>query len=344
MYLKNSNFAIYLGLAALVGFGVSFLFGANNVQSDLLSGDISKASRYNNQRVDPETSVIEEKLQNDKEFFEQTKAAMDYLKERTEALSVLTDETVRICADIPELQGSMAGISSLSAKAYNTNLAFKQASAGLARIASGNKAPEYEQASNDALAGFRKIENQLHVSKDFVEAASSYVENNENSELAGIVAVWSAYCAQEAVMNEAKEDLAYWGEKCSEISAAMMGNEAIKTAGSVFFGNSTIRQMVGSPVLGNVNFKNVVNGQDTFRQLAAISVKTATGVPALGFSNIQKIIPGADVLCQQAVKLGGSVAVLGNAGVLNIAMGGASAVLGNNVAVQAAGGHGTKVL
>lgn len=228
MYLKNSNFAIYLGLAALVGFGVSFLFGAGNLQGDLLSGDISKASRYNKQRVDPETTIIEEKLQNDKEFFNQTKAAMDYLKERTATLTALTDETIRVCSDIPELQGSLSGITSLSAKAYNTNLAFEQATAGLDKIASGNKAPEYEQASNDALAGFRKIENQLNVSKDFVEAAGSYAEKNANSELAAIVAIWTSYCAQEAFMNESKEDLAYWGEKCAEISSSMMGNQEFR--------------------------------------------------------------------------------------------------------------------
>ena len=62
MYVKNSNFAIYLVLAALVGFGISFLFLSSNVPGSLLSGDISKANVYSNQKDDPEFSLIEEKL------------------------------------------------------------------------------------------------------------------------------------------------------------------------------------------------------------------------------------------------------------------------------------------
>ena len=224
MYVKNSNFAIYLGLAALVGFSVSFLFNAGDVQNNLLSGDISKSSRYNNQRVDPESTIIEEKLSSDSEFFQSTKAAVDFLRNRTAVLTELTDETLKLAGDIPELQESLRGIASLSAKAYNTGLAFEQVSNGLDKIASGKKAPEYEQASNDAFAGFRKVEGQLGVSKTFVEAANDYLSENDNSPLAAIVAVWSAYCAQDAVLNDSKEDIEYWADRFAQTSSASLGN------------------------------------------------------------------------------------------------------------------------
>ena len=118
MYIKNSNFVIYLVAAAIVGFGASFLFAAADFQNGLGSGDISKASRYNNVKEDPEMAVIVEKLQNDTVFFNQTMQSVQFLKERVTSLASLSEETAKICGDIPELSSNVPAMNSISAKAY----------------------------------------------------------------------------------------------------------------------------------------------------------------------------------------------------------------------------------
>lgn len=213
MFVKKVNFVIYLALALVVGFGASFLFGKQSVQSDLVSGDISKASLYSNQKADPETTVIEEKLKNDEAFLNTTKLSMALLKERVEMLDELTGNTVKACADVPEFKEVMKSIESLQAKAFNTNLAIDAAAKGLEKLVEGQSAPEYEVASNNTFIGFNKIENQLSVGKEFVKTAEAYLEGKEGKkaeQIAAVASEWVRYCVQDAALNNSDENLAYW--------------------------------------------------------------------------------------------------------------------------------------
>ena len=213
MFVKKVNFVIYLALALVVGFGASFLFGKQSVQSDLVSGDISKASLYSNQKADPETTVIEEKLKNDEAFLNTTKLSMALLKERVEMLDELTGNTVKACADVPEFKEVMKSIESLQAKTFNTNLAIDAAAKGLEKLVEGQSAPEYEVASNNTFIGFNKIENQLSVGKEFVKTAEAYLEGKEGKkaeQIAAVTSEWVRYCVQDAALNNSDENLAYW--------------------------------------------------------------------------------------------------------------------------------------
>lgn len=216
MYIKKINFALFLVLAIVAGFSFCALYMSGSDQTDLLNGDISKASRYNNVKEDPEMAVIVEKLQNDTVFFNQTMQSVQFLKERVTSLASLSEETAKICGDIPELSSNVPAMNSISAKAYNTSAMFDVVGNELEGIASGKKSSEYEQAANTAFVGFQKIENRLDAGKAFVESAGNYLsEKNveENEDLAGLVALWSVYCAQNAALMENENDLKYWGDK-----------------------------------------------------------------------------------------------------------------------------------
>lgn len=214
MFIKKTNFVVFLVLALVVGFGLSYVFNTN-VDGELTSGDISKASRYNNVKEDPETAVIVEKLQNDTAFFNQTAESVNYLKERVSSLASLTEETARICSDIPELSFNVPAMNSLSAKASNTSAAFENVADELEHIADGKNAPEYEQTTNNAFIGFQKIENQLNAGRTFVESADSFLSDknlDDHKELAGLVALWSVYCAEDAVLTD-NDNVDYWCDK-----------------------------------------------------------------------------------------------------------------------------------
>lgn len=216
MYIKNSNFVIYLVAAAIVGFGASFLFAAADFQNGLGSGDISKASRYNNVKEDPDVAVIVEKLQNDTAFFNQSKASIEFLRDRVSSLAALSEETAKLCGNIPALNANVSAMNSLSVKAHNTSIAFESVSDELERIADGKESPAYEQTTNNAYIGFQKVENQLGAAKAFVESANDYLSDKDiekNEELAGMVALWSVYCAQDAAMMEDKDNMKYWNGK-----------------------------------------------------------------------------------------------------------------------------------
>ena len=226
MYVKKSNFVIYLALALVVGFGTSFLFGSMNVESDQLSGDISKATRYNNVKEDPEASALEEKIQNDTAFLHLTKNAYALLENRVENLENLTARTLEVCAGIPELESAIAPVKSLNAKAANTMNSINKAVSGVEKLAEGKKAPEYEQVSNNVFVGFKKIENQLAIGKAFVENATSYINGKseeESASVAKLIAEWSVYCMQDAVLNNSKSEMEFWGEKLAGFEESVNG-------------------------------------------------------------------------------------------------------------------------
>ena len=221
MFVKNSNFVIYLTLALLVGFGASALLFSGS-QSSLLSGDISKATRYNDVKEDPTFSAIEEKLQNDEKYLNSTKFAYALIGMRVDDLEDLSRRTIDLCSDIPELREAIKTVVMINAKAYNTKQAVSLATSSLDKIAAGKKAPEYEQASNSVFLGFQKMECQMSIGKAFVKEAVNYLEGKEGEEyskIADLVTEWSVYCMQDALMNDSDKDVEYWESELTEMSA-----------------------------------------------------------------------------------------------------------------------------
>ena len=208
MYVKNQNFAIYLILAVVVGFGLSFLFGGLSVQSDLLGGDVSKANRYYNQKEDPSFTVIEERLRNDGEFLDKTEGAMGFLQNRMIVLYELTEKTIEACDGIQEFQPLMTELQSMNAKAFNTAKAFSDAFDGLDKVVAGRYAPEYELSSNQAYIGFSKVESQMDLGEKFCRIATSFLEGKDAGQyeqIAQLLTVWEAYCLQNSQMVADKE-------------------------------------------------------------------------------------------------------------------------------------------
>ena len=208
MYVKNSNFVIFLALAVVVGFGVSTLISSLGTQSGLTEGSISKAARYNNQKEDPMATVIEEKLMNDEAFLNNTKEAMGFLQNRMIVLYGLTEKTIEACDGIPEFQPLMIELQSMNAKAFNTAKAISDANDGLDKIVEGEKAPEYESYSNQAFIGFSKVESQMDLGEKFCRIASSFLEGKDEEEyqqIAELIMVWEVYCLQNSQMVADKE-------------------------------------------------------------------------------------------------------------------------------------------
>lgn len=241
MYLKRNTFALYVGLAIAAGFCAGYFICKNNIQSELTSGDISKVKLYSNRKDDPELTVIEEKLKNDQDFFNTTKASLTILQDRVNSLGELTERTISACNEIPVLADAIKDVSSLNAKSFNTSASLNDANNGIDKIAEGISAPEYEQASNNALVGFRKIENQIAIGKAFVDATASYLKDKQGAmtgEISDLLAEWSVYCVQDAVLNGNKSDVSFWREKFNEVGNSLAfdssSSQSMKNAFNAF--------------------------------------------------------------------------------------------------------------
>ena len=213
MYIKKSVLAVFLVCALVVGYGACALVETLSTDGSLLSGDIAKADLYSGQKVDPDVAVVEERLQNDTAFLHQTQDAMALLKQRLDTLNDLTDRTMSLCADVAEFKGVMPGISSLQVKAHNASLALERTAEELEKVADGKRSNLYEQASNNAFIGFMKTESQLAIGKEFVETATKYIDKNGekvSEDFARLVADWTVYCTEDAMINGSEDETAYW--------------------------------------------------------------------------------------------------------------------------------------
>ena len=278
MYVKNTNFAIYLGLAALVGFGASFLFSSSNSESSLLSGDISKASRYNNVKVDPATSLLEEKIQSDSAYYNQLMMTYQLLDFRVCDLEDLTARTIDVCSEIEEFKTAIRSVVSLNAKAFNTMQYINTASSSLSKISEGKKAPEYEQASSNVFVGYQKIEQQLAIGKAFVETAGDYLKNNEGedcSAIADLVTEWAMYCRQDASINGNDEEMNYWNTKFASLvcNTPAIAESFKNKLNGTFKTDFSVGQIVaGDPgkTLGGVANYDFCCGLDEFGKLSGL--------------------------------------------------------------------------
>ena len=228
---SKKNLVIIAIIALVVGYGLGDFFGIPGANKDQLSGDISKVDLYSNQMEDPELALTVEQLQNDTAFMNQTKLCVQALKERTSILSDLTNRTVEMCDEVPELQEAMKGIRSLQAKSYNSSLALDQTMKSLEKIEKGEKAPEYQQAADNSYTGFMRIENALDVAKQFVDAAVNFLKDKSGEaydDMANLTAEWSVYCIEDAVLNNSEEKLVSWLDKVGNVQS--LGN--VKNSGA----------------------------------------------------------------------------------------------------------------
>lgn len=214
----KKGFVLLLILAFAAGYGLNTLVESIGVEQNKTGGDVSKAKRYNRIRNDEQLNLLQDKLQNDDEYFNQTKEVSSFLLSRVNTLADLTKRSVNQCSGIEELTEQVPGLKSLNLKASNTELALEDIRNGLDRMAQGKDVPDYDQSFNNALAGFFRIENQMDLGKSFVEAAGKYLESYENAELAALVSEWTVYSYQDAKLNKSVNDMAYWDDKFKKMS------------------------------------------------------------------------------------------------------------------------------
>lgn len=264
MYIKNSNFAIYLGVALLAGFGLSFAVGTHS-SSDFVSGDISKAKNYFGAVEDPQESLFDEKLANDSEYYKMTQATMDLLQERMDVLADLTKRTESVCGGIEEFTPVLKSINSLHAKSYNTSIAVKAATEAMKKALDG-KHTSFEKNSTDAYIGYMRITSQLAAGKQFVDIATSYVEGKDPSEcedICRLVGDWSIYCVLDAALNGQESEVSYWRAKSEELS----GSEALAGMATGFGAVEGLKSEVAGMTDGQI-LNAVGSGQETLSILS----------------------------------------------------------------------------
>ena len=216
MYIKKINFAIYLILAVVLGFGLCFLLKGVVAESGFLSGDISKAESKGSE-MSPAMSAFQEKVANDSTEFNKALASLTMLTSLMDEFDKLVSIASTASEGNEALASSVGQLLKIKQIASNARDNGVMALESLNAIAEGKKSSvNYELASQNLSLAFLMVDRQVNVGKQYVCDVDEFLRGKEVSEykdLASARDLWAGYCAREAALNKDGKEIDYWNKK-----------------------------------------------------------------------------------------------------------------------------------
>lgn len=252
--MKNSV-ALVAGVALLAaGYSVGAYVGYPFVDKALLEGNISKAKVYN-EAENPELLAAMEQLANDTAYQQEVVMTTALLNARVLQMDQLINATVKATEGIEELTELHEIMAAHSKSTANATVAYETYLTEIDKVMNGEKSEEYEQASNNAAMAYLKLENYVSDAPAYINSLMNYLETTENEELGDLVAQWAEYCAEDAVLNDSKSDIAYWETAYNTLNGRQLRLRGRKAA-EVFAAIPTMEAVLGS---AGRAYRNIVN-------------------------------------------------------------------------------------
>lgn len=215
--VKISIVAVMAGL--LIGCLLGFFLPSVKVTvtADSAKGDITKVSKFNRNVVSPAMSAFQERVTGNPEEMKKARATLTVLTSRMVEFDELVTVATVAAEGREELASSLKELQKVKQLAANARANGLQALEALDAISEGKKPScDYEQAARNLSLAFLMVDRQTNVGKRFVNEADAYLRGrdiNDCRDLAFARDLWAGYCTGEAVLNDDKEEMAYWNGK-----------------------------------------------------------------------------------------------------------------------------------
>lgn len=225
----NSKIAFGVLMGLVVGMVIGICIPDVNVSEGMGKGDIAKVSKYNKSMVSPAVSAFQEKMLNNPEELQKTAASLAVLNMRMDEFDKLVDIAVEAASSNDDLVESVEKLMNIKKLSLNAKNAGEEAVRSFSSVIDGeNKgsANDYEQASQNLALAYMLVDRQTNVGKQFVTDVDTFLKGKDIDEYYALAVardLWAGYCAGEAVLNNDKEELAYWQKKSDLISGEALG-------------------------------------------------------------------------------------------------------------------------
>lgn len=217
--MKKSMAAV-AGLVLLAaGYVGGAYIGIPFVERNQMEGSIGKAKAHN-ETSDPEVLAAMEQLASDTTVQKQAVASAVVLSARISQMDDLTKQTIEATKDVKGLEGVNEGMQKLYVRTQNARTAYDKFMEESAKVIQGEKSEAYEQAANEALLAFTVLENNLSACPQFIDAFADYLRENKNEAVDKVAVEWIQYCAEDAVLNDKKEEIDAWQETYKNVANA----------------------------------------------------------------------------------------------------------------------------
>lgn len=207
---------LFVLVPLIVGYVLGIVIGVPNLDSNQLSGDIGKVSKYNKKSVDPAIKAMEEKILNDSTYLQGTVATLLVVNERMEDFSNTVEYIKEATAQVSDLENQVNTLVQLNEISTNAQEQCAKAVDAISQIINGEES-DLENAMNRTTLAYMSLSRQIKAAKQFVADAEALVASNKVSEekaaeLQAACALWANYCTIEALINNDEEELAFWNK------------------------------------------------------------------------------------------------------------------------------------
>lgn len=223
MAKKNTIIAISVVASLAAGYLAGAYFGIPGFPNEELAGSVNKARLSNSGKTDPEVLAAMELLQNDAQTQARVSASTLLLASRVSQMNDLAKSTAELSSNIESLKSVNEYMTSLSKRTANAVTAFEDFSAEIVKVMNGEKSSDYEQASNNAILAFTVLESNISSCTECVWALTNYLKSNKNDALAQATCKWMNFCAEDAVLNDSKQEMEKWAQVFQDLSSSNLG-------------------------------------------------------------------------------------------------------------------------
>lgn len=213
------------GLVAVVACVACYVLGSLigwPVNKNDARGNISKAVRYNKSVISDDAKAVQEFIQSDDEYREQSVYAFMVMDARVNEFVELAQLSVAAAGDREEFAGVVKALNDALPMALNARKAFEQTAVDLNALLEGSSpVVSYEQNSNNAMLAYIKLQTLNPVCEEFVHITDA-LAGCDDEDLLFARDGWVSYNLVSAMLDDDEEDVYAWSEIGCRLSAEQM--------------------------------------------------------------------------------------------------------------------------
>lgn len=246
---KGVKNGILIGAACVGCYLVGAIVGWP-VDEDSTKGDISKAGRYNKAVVTEDVKAVQEFLQSDPEYRDESLYAFMIMNSRVNEFIELAQLSVSVADGKEEYADVVEALKTALPVALNARKSFEMAAADLNTLLDGTTlVASYEQNSNNAMLAYMMLQNHNAACEQFV-GITDYLAKSDDLNLLFVRDAWVGYNLVSAMLADDEDDAYEWSRAGSRLTeeqtAQVMGELGIEQQNYL-----QVAHLAGASVMGN---------------------------------------------------------------------------------------------
>lgn len=272
MYVKKITAIATCVVMTAIGFGLGSAFSRLSVNEAEIDGDMSAAMFSVN---DPDVKAAMEALSGDSVQSARTLASIAVLSGRVNTMHELAEATLEATADIEQLSDVYKFVNTMKEHTAMAKQAYSALYEDTQKAIDGDKPTTYKKSCTNAQLALSVLDRDMDSCAPLIDKMADYLREHSDAKVDAVAVKWIEYCAEDAVLNEDKEDTQYWATVYENAKASGIGNAGSSKLSTFPTVNKTMEKAVMQ-----MPAKNKETKESIIASLADMAIGIAAGAKA----------------------------------------------------------------